>query len=162
MRALAIAFATTIACGQSHGGGGGGGGDSGGATATILACGSTTCPATPYSPANGSNDSYCCLPQSNLAAPTCVHGNLGACESGNPWYCDQAADCNAGLVCCEQSARAGMFACLAPAACGMLQACRTSAECTNGQSCVTRTCGGTTIGTCGALTAQQAQLLDCT
>ena len=173
MRVHAVVLVIAVACGHSHHGVSDGaasghgaahrdapaGGD-GSQMATELACGSAMCAATPYSPQNSNNDNYCCLPMSTAGSATCVHGNLGACEAGNPWYCDQAADCNAGMVCCE-AARAGMFACYPAAMCGAIQACRTTAECTNGQSCTPRTCGGTPIATCGPLTTQEATQLSC-
>src|SRR5262249_43992429 len=77
--------------------------------------GSSSCASTPVPEMNRSTESYCCYRGSFSGDPdsaTCVVGNLGACESAIPFYCDEAADCNPGLVCCRSSVRE-LFSCLA-------------------------------------------------
>ena len=135
--------------------------DAGGADAAIgrVACGAITCPATPTISMNVDTEDYCCAPASGGVPAFCVHGNLGACESGNPFYCDQASDCALGLVCCNASVRPGLFHC--DTTCGGLQMCGSGAECQNHQLCTLRTCAGASYGFCGELTTEQAAALDC-
>src|SRR5262249_55628223 len=125
-----------------------------------VACGATTCPSTPTFSMNLDTENYCCAPgPSSADTPACEHANLGLCESGNPFYCDEAADCDPGLVCCNSTVRPGLFHC--DVACGDLQMCGGSAECRNGQPCTFRTCAGARYGFCGPLPAPQAAALHC-
>jgi hypothetical protein len=133
--------------------------DAGGGLPGQVACGAGTCPATSTMSMDLDSESYCCAPASSGASAFCVHGNLGACESGNPFYCDEAADCDPGLVCCSSTVRSGLFSCAT--VCGEIQMCRSSAECRNAQSCGFRTCVGARYGFCGALTTPQAEALGC-
>ncbi len=79
-----------------------------------------------------------------------MNGNLGACESGVPYYCDEAADCDrdAGLVCCESSVRV-LFTCQASCSTGKPQICKTDAECQGGTTCAgVLNLYGLVVGTC--------------
>ncbi|HTJ40828.1 MAG TPA: hypothetical protein VL463_01995 [Kofleriaceae bacterium] len=124
-----------------------------------VTCASTTCPALPTPQQNVDSEDYCCSPMPTGSAATCVHGNLGACESGDPFYCDEAADCQTGLSCCENSGRKGLFACYDT--CDGLQACSTTAECKNVGPCTMHHCGGSVRGFCGLLTPTEMQYLSC-
>jgi hypothetical protein len=106
-------------------------------TPGVSACGNSTCPALPHPQQNTETESYCCVlgPSTGDAyRQTCYrNANLGACESGVPIYCDDAADCNAGLVCCISE---GRFLLRCQADCGTrTQLCKTDAECRNGKKC---------------------------
>jgi hypothetical protein len=105
---------------------------------------------------------YCCVLAPNAGNPasqTCDYANLGACETGIPYYCDEAADCNAGLGCCMSNDLRPWTACAST--CTGVMLCKSSTECTNGQSCTPATCDGQKIGTCGPLTASLAQAFGC-
>jgi len=127
-----------------------------------VACASTSCPAFPQESTNGPDETYCCnvSPVADPGQPSfCVQGNLGACESGNPYYCDQAADCGAGLHCCNVAARPGLFRCTND--CSGAELCRTDAECLNGLTCTFRMCAQNLIGTCGPMSDDLARRLFC-
>jgi hypothetical protein len=124
-----------------------------------VACGATSCPATPTPSMNLDSEDYCCGTTPTDGPAFCVHGNLGACESGNPFYCDAAADCLPGLVCCNDVVRPGLFHCAG--GCADLQMCGTDDECRNGLRCTRRVCAGAEYGFCGALTTDQAARLNC-
>jgi hypothetical protein len=129
---------------------------------TRVACAGTTCAATATPSMNLDSEHYCCATAYAGDSPSfCVAGNLGVCESGNPLYCDEAADCQPGLVCCNSTVRGGLFHCAASESCGGLQMCRTDAECANGKTCTTRMCAGASYGFCGALSPDQAAALLC-
>jgi hypothetical protein len=112
--------------------------------------GSASCASTPVPEMNLSTESYCCYRGSFSGDPdsaTCVVGNLGACESAIPFYCDEAADCSAGLVCCRSSVRE-LFSCLADCG-GQVQLCKTDSECLGGKTCSGVLSGdGLVVGTC--------------
>jgi hypothetical protein len=107
---------------------------------------------------------YCCVVGPNTGAPvsqTCEYANLGVCESGIPYYCDETADCNAGLVCCMSTDLRPWAACTSTCTGAGVILCKSSAECTDGQTCTPATCDGQRIGTCGPLTASLAQSFGC-
>jgi hypothetical protein len=98
--------------------------------------GSASCVSTPAPEMNLSTESYCCYRGPFTGDPpsaTCVMGNLGACETGVPFYCDEAADCDPGLVCCRSTVRE-LFSCSSGCA-GQPQICKTDGECLNGTVC---------------------------
>jgi hypothetical protein len=142
----------------------GGGSDSGaGSTPGKTACGPTaTCTSYPKPPTNQDGQPFCCVLGVSTGDPesqTCHDGNLAACESGIPIYCDEAADCDPGLHCCEQTIRTE-FACTA--SCGVrLQLCGTDPECENGQPCTPYVCDGEPLSTCGALGPSEQSGLGC-
>jgi hypothetical protein len=121
----------------------------GAASVGRVQCGMTTCPALSTPQQNIDTEDYCCLEIPGDGDPVCRHGNLGGCESGNPLYCDEAADCAPGLLCCDSAVRAGLFHCADDCAQAMLQLCRSDGECLNHQPCVHHTCGGGDLGFCG-------------
>jgi hypothetical protein len=127
-----------------------------------ITCGATTCPDASGTPPMNEVRAYCCVLGPNTGNPvsqTCEYQNLGACESGKPYYCDEAADCNAGLVCCMSNDLRAWTAC--ESTCTGVTLCKSSAECTNGQPCTPVTCDGQHIGTCGPLPASLAQVFGC-
>jgi hypothetical protein len=98
---------------------------------TVLCAGVSTCPALSQPQQNADTESYCCLDPGG--SQQChIHANLGACESGIPVYCDDASDCEPGLVCCESDVRT-LFSC--QASCPRLQLCKVDSECRDGKRC---------------------------
>ena len=125
------------------------------------ACGASSCMSYPQMPNDSPNQPFCCVIGPSTGDPTvatCADGNLGVCESGIPFYCDEAADCGAGLRCCE--AFRG-FACQASCGSGH-QLCQTDAECDNHLPCTPYVCDGEPLATCGPLTAQEQSGWSCT
>jgi hypothetical protein len=142
-------------------GGGGGGGDAGADTGPVpeggspsdpgkVACGATPC-------ATGTQ--FCCVrPQAGADAGFVCDtddGGPGVCNNGLRDHCDEAADCDAGSVCCFQAAGVGGAGtdcrptrCGGPAG-GGVQVCRTDAECDGGVCNVLTCAGGRKLEVCG-------------
>ena len=120
------------------------------------ACGaSADCASYPQQPTDNEGQPFCCLDPSEL--PACFTGNLAACESGVPIYCDEAADCAPGLHCCNLGALRTAFECM-PSCNGQIQLCKTNAECENAKACTPYLCSGGAyvnsgqpLATCGPL-----------
>jgi hypothetical protein len=115
------------------------------ATPGTTDCGPTDCMSYPTMPSNQNGQPYCCA----QGGYSCVSGNLGACESGPVYYCDEAADCDEGLHCCTIAGRT-MFTCQKECE-DRLQLCKTDAECQNGKACEPYNCGSQLRGLCGGL-----------
>lgn len=105
--------------------------------------------------------SVCCDSASPPAAPDerCVAkaGTL-PCGSDEARYCDEAADCADGEVCCQRASSAYPLAmgsvCAPKGTCGSgfaVQFCRTGAECGPGIPCIVQECRGRRIATCGGV-----------
>jgi hypothetical protein len=112
-------------------------------TPGITDCGSIAdCMSYPRQPNNSpEGQPYCCT--SSLCAP----GNLAWCESGVPYYCDEAADCESGLHCCRAGIRT-LYSCQ-PSCDDEPQLCKTDAECENGEACTPYNCANQVRGFCG-------------
>ena len=117
-----------------------------------LACETETCTTPNQACCNFTDGGAACTDTSSLAC--------GA-NGGTKQDCKQAADCSpdggTAILCCDNGfngpEHAPDFVC--GAICAGPQVCRTDAECTNGQTCVTQTCHGRVVDTCGALNAAQ-------
>jgi hypothetical protein len=144
--------------GSGSGGGSGGGSGSGGAPqdATIgvppapdastgsgfdssfgppsgLSCGGNLCPL---------GNQCCASPNGSTCQPQ------GSACTGVAFECEQSATCGPGLVCCQTApGEQTTFTCQ-PGPC-TVQSCRTSTECTNGNTCVPQTCSGVPMQLCG-------------
>jgi hypothetical protein len=114
------------------------------------ACGlDADCESYPKMPNNSVGEPYCCARFGRGDRMACADSNLGACESGNPYYCDEAADCEPGLHCCKGASRT-MFRCQASCE-GDIQLCKGDAECENGLPCTAYMCTLQPMATCGPL-----------
>jgi hypothetical protein len=112
------------------------------------ACGlDSDCMSYPMTSTNNEGQPYCCIAPGSR--PFCGTGNLAACESGAPYYCDEAADCADAMHCCESPIRF-MFRCV-PSCGEQIQLCKSDSECENGLPCTAYTCNGQPLATCGAL-----------
>ncbi len=107
---------------------------------------------------------YCCdTPTLDGGVEKCVPDSTSSC-AGLRRACDEAADC-AGVtgtkVCCIPPNAAQLVAYNAQCTLSCkgdpfaYQLCKTTAECENGQACVTQTCNGYTISTCGPIPANR-------
>jgi hypothetical protein len=115
------------------------------ATPGVVDCNGVSCPALSHPQQNINTESYCCVSaQANCYRNT----NVAACSSGIPVYCDDASDCDAGLVCCQSEWRI-LFACATDCG-GRTQLCQTDAECRGGMKCsgTTGPSGSWVDGTC--------------
>jgi hypothetical protein len=105
----------------------------------MLQCGSMTC---------NTSEKSCCHRTGDAGVDECIGPN-GSCSNGTTLRCDEASDCETGLVCCGTF---GSTSCAS--ACGgpSYQVCRTDGECgTNvdagaAKKCILQTCGGTPVG----------------
>ena len=110
-----------------------------------VTCGATSCDLAKQ---------YCCI-TSDGGKDTCTNnppdsGTSNLCVGGTKAFCDEAADCPNGQICCGFVGPMGGFTTSCQASCGTgIQFCRGSAECTS-DSCVAQTCRGESIETCGA------------
>jgi hypothetical protein len=105
--------------------------------------------------------SQCCVVPASSAMPTSgasCNGKTEACP-GHVLECDEAADCAPQQVCCY-SVFQNAFPDDIGSQCApncirnsiAYQACKSDVDCGGtGMACVANTCGGQTIGTCGAL-----------
>ena len=119
-----------------------------------LACdpGHVTCGTTPCDVAT----QFCCITDGG-AKQTCDTDPPDSgkpppatCTTGSKAFCDEAADCPSGQLCCGFVGAGGGFATTCAASCGTgIQFCRGSAECTSG-SCVVQQCRGENVETCGS------------
>jgi hypothetical protein len=121
---------------------GGGNSDGGGSGSNPgkITCGAAQCNAT---------DQTCCDPIGD-AAPYCRDaGTPGFCQ-GVTYRCDEKADCADGGICCYDFGGGVDTQCRAACNFGRVQACKTSAECTEGDAgCRQYTCfGGLVVQTC--------------
>jgi len=108
-------------------------------------CGTIDCESYPRMPHNEVGEPYCCATSTSF----CSSANLGPCESGVPYYCDEAADCEQGLRCCTDTLRT-MWTCRADCS-HLVQICKTDAECENGETCTVYDCGRKQFrGVCGS------------
>jgi hypothetical protein len=88
-------------------------------------------------------------------ATTCAIPKGGAMCNGLVWQCDETDDCVAGQACCltlDMTKVGGSFCsgfCNNP----KLQLCTQSSECTGGAICVTTSCSGYVVKTCGGVPA---------
>lgn len=107
---------------------------------------------------------YCCdTPTLDGGVEKCVPATTSSC-AGLRRACDEAADC-AGVtgakVCCIPPNAAQLVAYNAQCVLSCkgdpfaYQLCKTSAECENGQACVTQTCAGHVISSCGPIPANR-------
>jgi hypothetical protein len=139
------------------------GGDSGlSSDPGAVTCGNTLCPDASGDPPMNQIRAYCCTHGPNTGDPIsqmCEYANLGACESGIPYYCDETSDCNAGLFCCMSKDIRPWTAC--QSTCTGVMLCKSSGECNNGQKCVPATCDGQHLGTCGPLSSALAMAFGC-
>jgi hypothetical protein len=113
-----------------------------------IACGAANCDVP---------DEYCCDDSMQPGNEKCVPSITSSC-AGFRRMCDEAADCEIGNVCCTIPAAATFYAyntsCAPSCDTYFPQLCKTSAECTNGQACVSQTCNGWLVQTCGPIPAQ--------
>lgn len=122
--------------------------------------GSTTDGAVTDSPSQGSqgdgsaNDSGTMMMQdTGTGAQTCVIPKGGAMCGGVNWACDETSDCAPGNACClsldmmvvKGSGCTGF--CQNP----RLQLCQNNSECSGGMNCMTTTCSGFVVKTCGGV-----------
>jgi hypothetical protein len=136
--------ASHVEAGPGTEGGADAGPEAGNGSRTSLTCGTAEC-AEAGTPPDGP---LCCAGAG--VAPACV-GTLAGCESNTPYFCNDDRNCPAGQHCCESSVR-DLFSCSSVADCsGRVQLCHASAECLNGVQCVSSTCNGQPLGTCGPL-----------
>ncbi len=108
--------------------------------------------------------SYCC--DETTVPPNgqrCVSNSVSSC-GGLRRRCDEAADCTGGQVCCIPPNAAMRVAYTTVCSKGPCtddvlnyQVCKTSAECTNGQPCVTQQCAGYEMRTCGSLPVERCR-----
>lgn len=108
---------------------------------TEVVCGSIVC-TTP--------DEFCCI-SADAGPPACLDVSASCPAPVAELYCDEAADCASGQVCCA-TVRSGFPVQYCASSCSgpsSVQVCRTTSECTNGQPCVTQSCKGAFFETCG-------------
>lgn len=113
-----------------------------------VACGAATC---------DTSKQVCCFADGGAKAtcttPRPTDGGkppANACV-GTEAFCDEAADCPAGQVCCGFVGSTGGFATSCATSCGTgLQFCHGNAECVSG-TCTAQQCRGETIETCSSI-----------
>ena len=113
-----------------------------------VTCGSTSCDLT---------KDVCCVADGGAkftcTVPRPTDGGKpppNAC-TGTEAFCDEAADCPAGQVCCGFVGATGGFATSCATSCGTgLQFCHGNAECVSG-TCTAQPCRGETIETCSSV-----------
>jgi hypothetical protein len=115
--------------------GGAGGGPPDPSTPGVVACADTLCPVEAAIP------SACCLGLGifeTQCLSVIVGCGLGLGGNGQPLYCDDAADCGGGQICCVSQTTEGTTS-RCEASCSGLnsgqQLCRTDSECSDGLKC---------------------------
>jgi hypothetical protein len=100
--------------------------------------------------------SFCCRRVASPPAYTCLANTqtVGACYGmgGDPFGCDESADCSPGQQCYVVTNSPVTTRCQATGFGPIM--CKTDADCTGGKTCVTQTCNslvgrGEVIKTCG-------------
>ena len=111
-------------------------------TPGTIACGTATCDA----PAQ-----YCCFASDGGASCLDKTDNSCGANGGVPFRCEEAADCDAGLICCQQGFNGPLK--IPDNVCAHdcpRQVCRTNAECGTSTSCNPQpTCHGSDLALCG-------------
>ena len=116
-----------------------------------VSCGASTCT---------TSTQYCCIRfefDGGVADASCVADDAGgaACQTFKE-RCNEAADCDAGSVCCAELLAGGSSTCRKASTdpndlCGAggVQLCRTNTECATGVTCNVVTCGNRKVQVCG-------------
>jgi hypothetical protein len=113
----------------------------------LVACGGSSCKV----PGN-----YCCIDAFD-GGKACRDDSVSSC-SGDRKACDETSDCTGGTpLCCSPPSAAAppryYDSTFCAPTCATYQVCKTSAECVNGKPCVSQTCRGRVVQTCGPLPA---------
>jgi hypothetical protein len=128
-----------------------------------ITCGKHACDHAWPTPQDDSVRPYCCVVGKSTGDPdaqTCENANLGQCESGIPFYCDEAVDCGSQMVCCLSTSIRLLSGCDTRCSDGP-QLCKHDSECPSGTGCTAYRCNGEPLGVCGALSADLKAGLGC-
>ena len=100
---------------------------------------------------------YCCIDAFD-GGKACKDDSVSSC-GGDRKACDETADCTGSTpLCCSPPSAAAppryYDSTFCAPTCATYQVCKATSECVNGKPCVSQTCRGRVVQTCGALPAR--------